>query len=87
MREHGLVMTRKKRRPPMTTDSRHTHAIAPSLLGQKFEATRPDATWLADVTYAPTDEGWLHVAAPKGMAIKEIVGWVMDDHLRAELRE
>ena len=45
----------------MTTGSRHAHAIAPSLSGQKFEAARPDAIWLADMTCVPTDEGWLHV--------------------------
>ena len=87
MREHGLVVMRKERRQPMTTDNRHTHAIAASLLGQKFEATRPGATWLAGVTYVPTDEGWLHVAPFADMATREIVGLVMDDHLRAELCE
>ncbi len=87
MREHGLAVTRKKRRLPMTTDSRHSHPIAPNLLEQKFKATRPDTTWLADITYVTTDEGWLYVAALKDMATREIVGWAMDHHLRAELCE
>ena len=87
MREHGLTVTRKKRRLPMTTDSRHSHPIAPNLLEQKFEAARPDTTWLADITYVATGEGWLYVAAIKDMATREIVGWAMDDHLRAELCE
>ena len=87
MREHGLAVIRKKRRLPMTTDSRHSHPIASNLLEQKFEATRPDTTWLADITYVTTDEGWLYVAALKDMASREIVGWAMDDHLRAELCE
>jgi transposase InsO family protein len=87
MREQGLIVPRKKRRLPVTTDSRHDHPIAPNLLGRCFEATRPDATWLADITYVATGEGWLYVAAIKDMATREIVGWAMDDHLRAELCE
>jgi transposase-like protein len=68
MRDHGLAVTRKKRRLPITTDSSHDHPIAPNLLGQCFEATRPDETWLADITYVPTGEGWLYVAAIKDPA-------------------
>jgi hypothetical protein len=63
MREHGLVVPRKKRRLPVTTDSRHGHPIAPNLLEQKFETTKPNTTWLADITYVATGEGWLYVAA------------------------
>jgi len=84
MREAGLVVVRR-RRVPRTTDSRHDHPVAPNLLGRRFAAERPDAVWLADLTYLPTGEGWLYLAAIKDMATREIVGWSMADHLRAEL--
>ena len=84
MREAGLgVVTR--RRVPRTTDSRHGHPVAPNLLGQRFAADRPDAVWLADISYLPTGEGWLYLAAIKDMATREIVGWSMAAHLRGEL--
>ena len=41
--------------------------------------------WLADISYIPTDEGFLYLAAIKDMATRQIVGWAMADHLRAEL--
>jgi transposase InsO family protein len=41
--------------------------------------------WLADISYLPTDEGWLYLAVVEDMASREIVGWSMADHLRAEL--
>jgi putative transposase len=41
--------------------------------------------WLADISYIPTDEGFLYLAALKDMATRQIVGWAMADHLRAEL--
>jgi putative transposase len=46
-----------------TTDSRHDHPVAPNLLARNFVADRPDQVWLADVSYIPTDEGWLYLAA------------------------
>ena len=88
MREHGIAVPKRKKRKPMTTDSRHDKPIAPNLLEQRFEADEPECTvWLADISYVPTDDGWLYLAAIKDMATREIVGWAMADHLRAELCE
>jgi putative transposase len=84
MREGGLSAT-VRRRAPRTTDSRHDHPVAPNLLERRFAAERPDTVWLADISYVPTGEGWLYLAAIKDMATREIVGWSMADHLRADL--
>ena len=46
--------------------------MAPNLLGRRFAAERPDAVWLADISYIPTGEGWLYLAAIKDMATREI---------------
>jgi putative transposase len=86
MRAAGLGAA-VRRRVPRTTDSRHDHTVAPNLLERRFAAERPDAVWLADISYIPTGEGWLYLAAIKDMATREIVGWAMADHLRAELCE
>jgi len=85
MREMGLSARRGRRRPPRTTDSRHDHPVAPNLLDRDFAADRPDTVWLADVSYLPTDEGWLYLAAIEDLATREVVGWSMADHLRADL--
>ncbi len=85
MREMGLSARRGRRRTPRTTDSRHDLPVAPNLLERRFAADRPDAVWLADVSYIPTDEGWLYLATIEDMATREIVGWSMADHLRAGL--
>jgi putative transposase len=64
MREAGLTAARR-RRVPRTTDSRHGHPVAPNLLARRFAAERPDAVWLADISYLPTGEGWLYLAASR----------------------
>jgi transposase InsO family protein len=56
----------EKKRVPVTTDSRHDFRIAPNLLKRDFNACTPDRIWLADITYVPTDEGWLYLGAIKG---------------------
>jgi transposase InsO family protein len=85
MREMGLSARRGRRRAPRTTDSRHGLPVAPNLLDRDFTAERPDTVRLADISYLPTGEGWLYLAAVEDMATREIVGWSMADHLRAGL--
>ena len=87
MRENGIRPPRGRRRAPITTDSRHSHAIAPNLLDRNFEAATPDAVWLADISYITTDEGWLYLAAVKDLATMEIVGWSMAERLKSVLCE
>src|SRR4051794_35039348 len=76
---------RGRRRPPRPTDSRHDPPAAPNLPDRHFVADRPDTVWLADVSYLPTDEGWLNLAAIEDLATREVVGRGMADHLRAGL--
>ncbi len=85
MRDMGLQAQRGQRRRPQTTDSRHDLPVAPNLLGRSFVAERPDTVWLADISYIPTDEGFLYLAAIKDLATREIVGWSMAEHLKAGL--
>ena len=85
MRDMGLQAQRGRRRTPRTTDSRHDLAVAPNLLGRPFTAERPDAVWLADISYIATGEGFLYLAAIKDLATRQIVGWSMADHLKAGL--
>jgi putative transposase len=85
MRERGLSARQGRRRAPCTTDSRHDLPAAPNRLARRVAAVRPDQVWLADISYIPTGEGWLYLAAVKDLATRQIVGWSMADHLRAEL--
>ncbi|MEM6354447.1 MAG: IS3 family transposase [Pseudomonadota bacterium] len=78
---------RRKRKVPITTDSRHSHAIAPNLLDRNFKTAVPGTVWLADISYIPTDEGWLYLAAVKDLATMEIVGWSMSERLKSTLCE
>ena len=85
MKENKVSPRLKKRKKPITTDSNHKMSPSPNLLKQEFHCLTPNTVWLADITYIDTDEGWLYLAGIKDMATREIVGWAMEDHMRAEL--
>jgi putative transposase len=85
MRRHGIRALARRRFRPATTDSRHSLPVAPNLLQQKFTASVPNHVWLADITYIPTGQGWLYLAAVLDLATRKVVGWAMRDHMRTEL--
>ena len=74
---HGIRCSHKKKFR-VTTDSRHNLPVVPNLLDRQFACSAPNQVWVADITYIPTDEGWLYLAAIKDLHTCEIVGWAMD---------
>jgi len=74
MRENGLE-ARRKRRFRRTTDSRHSHPIAPNLLARAFRTPAPNRAWVTDVTAIWTLEGWLYLAAMLDLFSRRVVGW------------
>ena len=60
--------------------------IAPNLLDRQFaNGTAPNQTWVADITYIETGAGWLYLAAVKDLFTCKVVGWAMDDNMKAAL--
>lgn len=68
-----------------TTDSDHDFPISPNLLAQDFLVDRPNETWLSDITYIRTGEGFGFLCAIKDLFDETIVGWSFANHLRADL--
>jgi transposase InsO family protein len=85
MKEQQIRAVTRRRFRVKTTDSSHAHPVAPNVLGRQFDQDVPDRAWAADITYIPTAEGWLYLAAVIDLCSRKVVGWAMADHLRAEL--
>ncbi|WP_442894314.1 IS3 family transposase [Bradyrhizobium sp. AZCC 1693] len=85
MHRHGIRAIMASPRRVRTTDSRHSLPIAPNLIDRNFTTAAPNRIWLADITYIPTAEGWLYLAAIMDLFSRKIVGWAMRDHMRVEL--
>ncbi len=84
MRRAGLRGV-QKRRFWCTTRSGKPERWAPDLVERNFVADRPDALWVADVTYVPTAEGWLYLAIVLDVFSRLVVGWAMAERLASEL--
>ncbi len=85
MRHHGIRAQRPRAYRVCTTDSNHALPIAPNRLDRDFSPAAPNQVWLTDITYVPTDEGWLYLAVILDLFSRKAVGWAMRDHLRTEL--
>jgi transposase InsO family protein len=84
MKKAGVSVKRRKKFK-ITTDSNHNLPIAENLLNRQFESNRPNALWCADVTYLWTLQGWLYLAVVIDLYSRKVVGWAMDNHLKASL--
>ena len=76
---------KQKRRFKATTNSQHDLPVAANLLNQTFAPTRPNEAWVTDITYVPTDEGWLYLAGVKDVFTCELVGYAMGPRMTQEL--
>ena len=76
---------KQKRKFKATTDSRHRLPVAENLLKQQFRAYEPNTVWVSDITYVPTDEGWLYLAGHKDLFNGEIAGYAMGERLSRNL--
>jgi putative transposase len=85
MNERQIRAKAKKKFVPKTTDSAHQQPIVDNVLDRQFDAPLPDQKWAVDITYVPTDEGWLYLAGVIDLCSRKIVGWSMADHMRVNL--
>lgn len=81
------IRARRKKKRKITTDSQHPYPVAPNLLRRDFQAEAPNEKWLGDITFIPTAEGWLYLAAILDLFSRKIVGWAMDETLESILVE
>jgi putative transposase len=84
MREAGIA-AKTKRKFRQTTDSNHALPIAENVLDRQFDPETPNTSWVADVTYVPTREGWLYLAVVEDLFSRMVVGWSMDATMTSRL--
>ena len=77
MRQTHLRSVRQRRQPAQLTDSKHLYPVAANILNRQFEAQRANQKWVSDMTFIPTQQGWLYLAAVLDLFSRKIVGWAM----------
>jgi putative transposase len=84
MRVNGIVGVHKPARVRTTIPAEDAPPL-PDLVGRRFDPGAPDVTWVGDITYVPTGEGWLYLASVLDLGSRRLLGYSMADHMRTEL--
>ena len=79
MQKNGLVVHPRRGWRCATTQRNPRDSVAPNDLNREFSASTVNEKWVTDVTFIPTDEGWLYLASMIDLYNREIVGWSMGD--------
>ena len=85
MKSLGIKARTHRRFRVRTTDSAHACPVAANTLDRRFRVRELDRVWVSDITYIPTGEGFLYLAAVMDLCSRRIVGWSMGATLQASL--
>jgi putative transposase len=85
MREAGIAAKTARKFRCSTTDSNHDLPVAENLLDRQFNPSEANEAWVADITYIPTREGWLYLAAVEDLYSRRVVGWALAEHMESRL--
>ena len=87
MKENEIKGAQKARFRPRTTDSRHDDPISPNRLELLEFIDHLNQIWASDITYIPTLEGWVYLAAFMDLKSRKITGWCLRDNMKTDLVE
>lgn len=73
-----------KRKFKTTTNSSHKYPVVENLLNQNFQVKEKNQTWVSDLTYIRTDEGWLYLTTVIDLYDRKVIGWAMGETMRAK---
>ncbi len=85
LRKELGIRCKQKKKFKATTNSKHNYPVFPNLLEEKYIPPGPNQVWHADITYVPTEEGWLYLAGIRDAYSCEIVGFSMDKRMKTDL--
>jgi putative transposase len=85
MRDNDIRAKTARKFRVRTTDSNHDLPVADNLLDRRFNPAQANEAWVADITYIPTREGWLYLAAVEDLYSRRVVGCAMAEHRDSRL--
>ncbi len=72
-------VAKRRKRFVVTTRSKHSKWVAPNLLQRDFNVQQPNQVWVGDVTFVPTQQGWLYQAVLIDLYSRQVIGWSMSN--------
>ena len=84
LRSKGFIGYRRRTRVK-TTDSNHCLAVHPNLLSREFQSGEINRAWVSDITYLPTQEGFVYLASIIDLGSRRLLGWALDTSMPVDL--
>jgi len=85
MRVYGLRSKVGRKYRPATTNSSHDLPVAPNALERQFSVDTPDTVYVSDITYIPSQRGWLYLCVVIDLFSRIVVGWALSPSLHRQL--
>jgi transposase InsO family protein len=68
----------------VTTNSNHKETISPNLLNRNFNVSEPSKSWISDITYIRTQEGWMYLTSVIDLYDRKVIGYSVSDKMDAK---
>ena len=85
MRREGLSASTHRQFRVSTTDSKHGHPVAKNTVNREFDRDRPNEVWVSDLTYIPTQDGWLYLVVIIDLYSRKVIGWSMSEEMTTDV--
>ncbi len=86
MADNGIAAVTPRRFVRTTLPAKLAEPFS-DLIGRDFSVGEPNRRYVGDITYIPTEEGWLYLASVLDLGSRRLAGWEMAEHMRSELVE
>src|SRR3954453_406016 len=87
LRRQGLAGISPRTFAPATTVVDLDAPVPTDRVRRRFDTGELDRVWTSDITYLRTGEGWLYLCAVRDGCSRRVIGWAIDDQMRADLVE
>lgn len=78
------VASRIRRKWVKTTQSTHRWPVAANLLDRNFCPEHLSQVWVSDITYIPSEQGWLYLTTVMDLADRQILGWSLSEGMSTD---
>ena len=82
--KHAFLQSIVKRKFKITTDSSHKYPVVENKLNREFNVSKENQTWVSDITYVRTGQGWLYLTAVIDLFDRKVIGWALSATMRAK---
>ncbi len=83
IKSEGLQSQRGYRKPRARSGTESI--VTPNRLDRSFNPDAPNQSWVTDITYIKTYEGWLYLAVVIDLFSRRVIGWSMKSRITKEL--